>query len=237
MVIVLSTSFLLLALVSVAIYFWQRTPPNDNPNRTLPPPPDFRGLFDAPDIDAEEELLKTAAAENDFAEKRRALLFRAADGDKAALTDAQENGDRTLYDEVLNALIHRIENEKQLLALVSFIARSDSLAVNHNLARTFLESWKRAPDRLTTAEMLHLSARVGDAALYQHAIEMVLQYWREQKLQDITPEELAQLVQSEFWILPSDVRNSGAGFLLKQKLAGVRHQLAPKISDKVTGDK
>jgi hypothetical protein len=224
MVTVLIASFILLAAISFAIYRWQRAPSNENANQALPPPPDFKGLFDH---SGEEAAFRAAQSEKELAEKKQALLARAANGDKEALVDAHACGDKKIYEEVLNALVRRVENEKQLFALASFIARSsDSLPVNTELARAFIESWKLSPDRRATAQMLHLTAMAGDAALYQQAIETALQYWHEQKLSDITAEELAALIESEFWIIPSEARNSGAGFLLKRKLAGVRRELA-----------
>ena len=84
-------------------------------------------------------------------------------------------------------------------------------------------------DRRTTAAMLHVAALAGDAKFYQQAIETALLYWREQKLSDMTAEELTQLIESEFWLIPPDARNSGAGFLLKQKLAHVRRELTATI--------
>ncbi len=224
MIAFLITSFFLLAAISFAIYRWQHVSPGESANRALPPPPDFKSLF-ADSVAEEQARLITAQSEKELAEKRRQLLSRADAGDKAALPEAHESGDVDLYDEVLNALVRRAENEKQVFALASYIARSDGLPVNLKLAEAFTENWKHAPDRRTTAEMLHVAALAGDAKFYQQAIETALLYWREQKLPDMAAEELAQLIESEFWLIPPDARNSGAGFLLKQKLAHVRREL------------
>lgn len=226
MVIALITSFFLLAIFSFAIYRWQRTSSNENANQALPPSPDFKGLFAASGAE-DQRTLRAAQLEKELAELRQSLLARAAGGDKEALPEAHLSGDRNLYDEVLDALVRRAENEKQIFALASYIARSsESLPVNQQLAEAFIETWKLAPDRRATAEMLHVAALAGDAAVYQHAIELALQYWREGRLSNIRAEELAQLVESEFWVIPSNARNSGAGFLLKRKLASVRRELA-----------
>ena len=217
MIAFLITSFFLLAAISFAIYRWQHVSPGESANRALPPPPDFKSLF-ADSIAEEQARLNAAQSEKELALKRHTLCTRAAAGDKAVLPEARESGDRDLYDEVLNALVRRAENEKQVFALASYIARSDGLRVNLQLAEAFTENWKHAPDRRTTAEMLHVAALAGDAKFYQQAIETALLYWREQKLPDMSAEELTQLI-------PPDARNSGAGFLLKQKLAHVRREL------------
>jgi hypothetical protein len=222
MVVILITSFFLLAIISFAIYRRQHVSPGESANRILSPPP---SLF-ADSIAAEQARLEAAQTEKELAERRQQLLARAFAGDKAALPEAHESGDANLYEEVLCALVQRAENEKQVFALASYVARNDSLPVNLKLAEAFNEHWKDAPDRRTTAEMLHVAALAGDAGFYQQAIETALLYWRERKLSDMTAEELQQLVESEFWLIPPDARNSGAGFLLKRKLAHVRRELA-----------
>ena len=124
-----------------------------------------------------------------------------------------------------------------MLALASYISRIDApLRVNRGLAEKFIESWQTAPDRNSTAKMLHVAARANDAGLYQTAIETSYQFWRARKLPGIHADELRQLIESEFWILAPEVRNSGAGFVLKRKLAQLRRQLVAAASKTVTSD-
>lgn len=225
MVTLLITSFFLLAGITYVIYLWQRPSSKTNAGFSLSPPPTVR-LFDDEGINeaTPRELL---SGENTASEQRRALLARASKGGKEALRDAHATGDAALYNEVLNVLIERVDSEKRLLALVSYIARSDEhLRVNSLLAEKFIESWKASPDRNSTAKMLHVAALAGNANLYQTAIETAYQFWRDRRLQQISALELRQLIESEFWILPPAVRNSGAGFVLKRKLAQLRRKLA-----------
>lgn len=225
MVTLLITSFLLLAGITYAIYLWQRpSVERDAEFELQPAPPRFNGLFDDPE---ETRALALKSAENDRAEQRRALLERALAGDKEALSDAHASGDDALYDEVLNALTERADSDQKLLALVSYIARSDRrLRVNKSLAEKFIESWKQNPDRNSTAKMLHVAALCDDAGLYQTAIESVFQFWREGRVQQISATELRSLIESEFWLLGAGARTSGAGFVLKRKLAAISRQLA-----------
>ncbi|MBC7910586.1 MAG: hypothetical protein H7Y30_08805 [Pyrinomonadaceae bacterium] len=234
MVTVLIASFILLAAISFAIYrFRQNALPGEQKSQALPPPPDYKGLFDA---SGEEARFRAEQFEKELAEKRRDLLARAASGDKETLDEAHLMRESDLYDEVLSALVGRAENEKQLLSLASYISRSDSLPVNKKFVEAFIGFWKISPDRRTTAKMLHLAAKAGDAVVYQNAIESALQSWRERKLPDTGAEELAQLIESEFWILPAGARNSGAGFLLKRELAKVRRELAAHNNKTVMSD-
>jgi acyl-homoserine lactone acylase PvdQ len=225
MVTVLVTSILLLVVIAFAIYRWQRVASSENGNKTLPSAPDFEGLF-AESIAEEQLRLNAAQLEEKLAEKRSELLTRAGEGDKSALSEAHQTGNADFYDEVLDTLVQRAENAKQVFALASYLSRNGNLPINVTLARAFTDIWKHAPDRHTTAEMLHVAALAGDSAFYQQVIEFVLQYWREQRLQDIKAEELIALIESEFWLIPSNARDSGAGFLLKRELAKIRRELA-----------
>jgi hypothetical protein len=234
MVTLLITSFLLLAGISYVIYLWQRPSSNEETEFSLPPPR-VAGLFD--DNGVNEPLPRELpGAEMVAAEQRDALLARANSGDKEALVEAQAIRDGALYDEVLNRLVERAVADKNLLALASFITRSDApLRVNNLLAERFIESWKVSPDRNSTAKMLHVAALAGDANLYQTAIETSYQFWRMRRLTGINADELRQLIESEFWILAPAVRNSGAGFVLKRKLAQLRRLLVAAANERAEG--
>jgi hypothetical protein len=221
MVTVLITSFLLLAAISYAIYRRQRVSSGESEGRVLQPPP-ARGLFseDYSNADAEARLKE---AEKQASARREALLERAAQGDKATLQDASD--DAALYTEVLNALVERADSYKKLFALVSYIERSERLRVNVKLAERFLDTWKASPESRSTPIVLHIAATADNASLYQRAIETAYAFWRGGQLPNISAEELRVLFDGEYWMLSGDVRNSGAGFVLKQKLASIRLEL------------
>jgi hypothetical protein len=224
MVTLLITSFLILAGITYVVYLWQRPSPREGAEYTLPPPRAV-GLFDDDTVN-ELSPRELTSGEDVTQQQREALLIRARAGDKESLPEAHAFHDHHLYDEVLNALVEAADSDKGLLALASYITRSDaSLRVNSRLADRFLESWKKAPDRNSTAKMLHVAALSGDAGVYQTAIETSYQLWRDRQLPGINADELRQLFESEFWILAPEVRNSGAGFVLKRKLAQLRRQL------------
>lgn len=230
MVTVLITSFLLLAAISYAIFRQQRSSSGESEGHALPPP-HARGLFGESDSDADESA-RLKEAERQAFERREALLERAAQGDKSALDDALD--DTALYDAVLDALVERADNYKKLTALVSYIERSERrLRVNVPLAEKFLDAWKASPDTRTTAIALHVSATADSAPVYQRAVEAAFALWQSGQLPNVTAEELRALFDGEYWVLSSGVRNSGAGFVLKQKLASIRRQLL-KASSKST---
>jgi hypothetical protein len=228
MVTLLITSVLLLAAISFAIYCWQRISSNETSERALPPPPPARGLFSDQDSDAARAIeaeIRSQALE----EKRASLLERAAQGDRAALPESIE--DPNLYDEVLDAFIERADDYQKLFALVSFVKRSEHLRVNARLAEKFLDAWLAVPESRSPAIVLHLAASADSAHLYLRAVEAVFALWQEGRLQKISAEELRTLFDGEYWLLSADTRSSGAGFVLKQKLAQLRLELV-KASQK-----
>lgn len=226
MVTVLITSFFLLAAIIYAVYWWQREPSGRSaqPDRILEPQPGWSGLFH--DETANQKQL--SAAESVVAEKERAtILERAAQGEKEALLAARSIGDAALYEEVLNTLLAQADSDKKLLALVSYMTRATPpLSLNRHLAERFMQSWTTSPDRGSTAKMLHIAALADDAALYRKALETALELWQQQRIADLSAEELRSLAESEYWILSQTERSSGEGFLLKLKLAALRRELA-----------
>ena len=218
MVTFLLTSALILSILVVAVYFWQK-PRTEPESPMLPPHSGARGLFTGEQLPEFDDRLKLTSAD------RKTEIIRAAEsGEKNALHDAHAIGDRSFYDRVLGILSVEANSDPQLLSLISFVTRSE-LPVNTQLATRMLESWKNSPDRSGTAKTLHIVALSNDASLYNMAVEEALQLWRAGRLPDVSAQELASLLDGEFWLLSSEVRGSGDGFLLKRTLAKARGEL------------
>lgn len=217
MVTLLITSLFVFGLIAIAAIYFRQKSANASQAMELPlPPKPPAGLFS--DYQPAPQLPPTTD------EPRKALLELARTGDKKALQDAYAINDRALYDEVLNTLLAKIHTEAQLLSLVSFVTRSE-LPVNKTLAQKTIDSWKDSLDRNTTAKLLHIAALSDDAATYGQAVEVVLDSWRADKLPDISAIELQSLFNGEFWVLSSNTRSSGAGFVLKRTLSTARREL------------
>ena len=231
MVTFLFTSIIILGLLSVAIYFWQK--PNHKsldgserePNAL--PPSDSRGLFVDPATDDNAAVVaRQLESQPEISEttKLSDLVTRARDDDKSALLDANRHGDKAIYEEVLTAFVEQANDAPKLLSLVSFVV-GHKLPVSRQLANAVIASWKAAPDRPSTAKMLHIAALSDDVPTYQMAVETGLRFWLSGRLSDISPVELGSLFDGEFWVLSSAARNTGAGFILKRTLASARREL------------
>jgi len=107
-------------------------------------------------------------------------------------------------------------------------AAGDEREARKQLAEQFIELWQEAPDRVSTAKMLHLAALSDDAMTYHDAVETALRVWQNGGIPDLSAAELQTLFNSEFWLLSSGTRSSGAGFLLKRTLSQAKRVLTTK---------
>jgi hypothetical protein len=217
MVTFLITSLFILGFLGLVIYFWQKPAPQIDTEFLLPQTGN-RGLFaDAPLQTDEEKQLAAAQLHNEI---RRA----ARSGEINALDIAASLKDPEFYSEVVELLLHEAQDSK-VLSIASHISRNN-LIVTTALAEKFRQLWLSKPDRQSTAKMLHLTALANDASAFSSAVEAVVQLRRKGMLDDVSNEELQSLILSEYWLLSSTTRNSGAGFVLKQTIANAKHDLA-----------
>ena len=221
MVALLFTAIFIIGLLAIPLFFWALRARGAEEN-LLPPPEPPRGLFS--DKDGFESAVLPPADPNELENERNSLSERAKAGDKSALFEAQALGDRKFYDEVLDQLIFKADSGPTLLALASYVTRNE-LPVNRKLAEALISSWKVSPGRSSTATTLHLTALADEADLYQSTVDAALGFWRQGLLADVSAAELKALFDGEFWVLSARTRGSGAGFILKRKLASARREL------------
>lgn len=162
-----------------------------------------------------------------YMEQRAAFMTRATEGDLTVLTDAQRAGDAALYRVVLNGLVERAaRNDERLQALAAFVANDGNLRGSVELAEAYSTIWQQSPDRAATATMLQLAALSDDADTFRKAIEIATLFWQSGQMDSLKGEELRELIDSQYWLLSAEARRTGAGFVLKQKLASLRAELA-----------
>jgi hypothetical protein len=228
MVTFLFTALFIIGVLAAAVYFWQRPKQKElDPfasEAELLPQPQATGLFS--DNGSNEAIAGGSDHEAQVAatEDLAALIARARNDDQSALQEANTRDDKAVYEEVLDCFVEQASSDPKVLSLVSFVVGND-LRVNKRLAEAVLESWKIAPDKSSTAKMLHIAALSDDVPTYQKAVETALHFWLQGRLTDFSPVELRSLLDGEFWVLSSSARNTGAGFILKRTLASARREL------------
>lgn len=94
--------------------------------------------------------------------------------------------------------------------------------------REFREFWEIAPQRRSTVHLLHLAAQTENGKIFSETAETVIQHWQANKIEDLKAEQLAQILESHFWLLPNEERTSGVAFWLKQEIAGLRRSSEEK---------
>jgi hypothetical protein len=221
MIAIIVITFLAFIGAAFTIYLSRRTLP-DAASKNVLPAPRFRGFLDRSDAGllAEEEQ-ETAAY------KRQLMLELARTGELSALNEVHATHDVRLYADVLKALVEwASERQENLTALVSHISKSNEFRANKQLAKLLIETWKTAPDRRSTTEMIHIAALSDDADTYEQALEAAIKLWRSGKLSAFKPEELIELLVSQYWVIAPEARRGGAGFALKRRLGSVRRELA-----------
>ncbi|HEV8186287.1 MAG TPA: hypothetical protein VGP83_00970 [Pyrinomonadaceae bacterium] len=218
MVTLLITSVFVFGLIAIAIFFWQKAANTSQPI-DLPLPPQPAGLFSD---------FKPAELPSPTEDPKKAVIESATKGDRTALAQAHALNDSALYEEVLNLFIAQIDSEPKLLSLVSHVTRNE-LPVSKALAQRSIDYWKDSPDKTSTAKMLHLAALSDDAETFRQAVELALSSWRNGKLPEVSAVELQSLINGEFWVLSSNTRSSGAGFVLKRTLATAKRELEPTM--------
>lgn len=220
-------TLVLLAAVAYTIYRKQQALNHYRNDSELGPPRPSSLFEDSPEAVARLRQLPEEMGRAE-AERRAAMLARAREGDYTVLADAHRANDAALYGALLAELSEwagRAENN--LRELASFISTDKELRASAALSDAYLELWKRSPDLTTTARMLHLAALADDAAAYGRAVDAVVAASRAGRLPQVPAGDLRALIESEFWVMTTDARVTGAGFVLKQRLAGLREELAP----------
>ena len=214
---------LFVALIAAFAIRSKRLRSDENVDRELAPSR-FNGLFTD-----QLSALQPAKLENATltSAARADLLERSRRGDLETLSEAHSAGEAVLYDEVLDGLVDSTSgSQENFEALVSRISKSSELRTSRRFAERSINNWKASADRRSTAQMMHVVALSDDAAVYERAVELVLEYWRSGTLEQFSAEELIELFDSQYWILAPEARRGGESFALKRKLAEIRRELA-----------
>ncbi|MCA1593771.1 MAG: hypothetical protein LC754_14200 [Acidobacteria bacterium] len=223
---ILIISIFLLVLTSFVVYRSKRSSSSQEEAQEFVPG-HARSLFSEPGTGSQDKHEGDADFQvNTLEDRAVALRARAAAGDLEALSDAHLMGDASLYREILDTLTEQSTDAPEILrALCSRIARGEDLRASPSLTEKLLENWKLSPSRASTIELLRVAALSDDAGMFERAIVTVFDFRQAGRLQGLAASELRALFESEYWLLSAEAKRSGAGFMLRQKLAELRRRL------------
>jgi len=201
----------------------QRLPIDRSPEFS---PRRFDGLF-AEQHEAEMRLRSQAEAEMSAEEDRNRLIERASEGDLYTLDLAHAKADVELYREVLNRLVARTGGDaERLRSLAEYIVDGKVLRSSPRFSNSIIELWGDSLNRRSLHIMLCLSALSDDVSTFLKAVDTALKQWRLGRLKPVSSEDLLAIIECAYWLISSEVRASGSGFVVKQAISDVRRELA-----------
>jgi hypothetical protein len=229
------TAFLIISilLLAAASYSTLRSKRNSSRAAGYLPDPVPRSLFGAGDEPGVSQKEAKAEAE---AARREQILSLAGAGNRGALVDASETGDAAFYRRALDGAVKSLESKAELSSLSTYLV-SHKLRACPALAEKLLEHWKGQPSRVGAAELLRVSALSDDAGAFSRAVSGVFDAWQGGKIEGLSSTDLRDLFEAEYWLLSSEAKRSGEGFVLKQQLSDLRRRLQERArrTDSPTG--
>ena len=108
----------------------------------------------------------------------------------------------------------RLDNEKRLASF-----------------EEFRQTWRELPSRANTVELLFRASELERGDVYLDTIDELLH-----KRSDVfNDDEIAELIESHFWLLPQSERTPGVTFTINRELAALRGR-AQTMSDEEASD-
>ncbi len=86
----------------------------------------------------------------------------------------------------------------------------------------FRQTWRTSANRTNTIELLYQGSQSADGKIYLEVCDDVLKAWKAGTLADLSADDLAQIIESHFWLIPANERTPGVSFRLKEEIAGLR---------------
>lgn len=181
-------------------------------------------LFAAPDAARLAEIEREERHQKLMAEREKFFAW-ASLVEFDHLPNAPLIGDQPHFQDAFHILTDRAQSNDDICALVAFVLKHQNSNVNHSLINKYLKIWNGSPDFRKTANLFQLVVQAKDADLFLSFLVETEQAAKNGVLTDLNLSELYELAESHYWLLPDTARISGAGFMLKQKLADVRREI------------
>jgi hypothetical protein len=86
----------------------------------------------------------------------------------------------------------------------------------------FRQTWRASLNKVNTVELLTRAIEFQSGEIFLETVQVILGEQREGHLANMTDEDLAQLIESHFWLLPANERTPGVTFTINQELKALR---------------
>ncbi len=117
--------------------------------------------------------------------------------------------------------IAEADERKRLSAKQEEARRQESEEKLADLDR-FRQSWAEEPSRAATIDLLYRTSQTQNGTAYLETCEAVVRAWQNAGIADVAAGDLAQLLETHFWILPAAERTPGSSFRLRELITAVR---------------
>jgi hypothetical protein len=117
------------------------------------------------------------------------------------------------------------EAERKEAERLAEIKRQENLKEHVKKLEKFEElrqTWRAHSSKANTVELLVQASQTGSGEVYWDTCEAILAAWRAGDVGELLSRDLAQLLESHFWLLPDSERAPGVSFRLKEEIAGLR---------------
>lgn len=85
-------------------------------------------------------------------------------------------------------------------------------------------TWRSGPMRKNTIELLYLASQSERGMIYAEIAGEIIKVWKNGQIENLSADDLSQLLESHFWLLPAEERTSGVSFSLREEIAGLRRK-------------
>lgn len=88
--------------------------------------------------------------------------------------------------------------------------------------KAFREEWRAAPTRKNTVELLYLASQCESGKIYSETAHEAAKLWKNGQIENLSADDLSQLLESHLWLLPAGERTSGVSFSIQHEIADLR---------------
>lgn len=86
------------------------------------------------------------------------------------------------------------------------------------------QTWRESPNKAATIDLLYRASQTENGEAYLETADIVLEAWQNGELSDLPGDDLAHLLDSHFWLLPTHERTPGVSFRIQQEIADLRRE-------------
>ena len=125
-----------------------------------------------------------SANQKQFNPKNFRGLFQPSEEDIRAFEKAEKEAEQAKTDEV-----KRLESAEKISKVAEF-----------------MQIWRNLPSKRNTLELLYIASQSENEVAYNDVAKSVLESWHNGKIENLSAEDLAQMLESHYWLLPTEQR-------------------------------